>query len=307
MEKSYYVVTIAVLIALNLLVFSCQNETATPPKNTEVVDKQTADNNTDEALVAKTDSTAMETSGDGQATKEEDVAASENSEKKEDTKEIAAKEEPKEKPAVMNMPATPPKPKVKKPKKPATPLAKFNFEEKEYNFGTIKVGTKVEHDFYFTNTGKVPMVITGANSTCGCTIPEVPSEPIPPGGQSKVKVTFDSTGKIGMQDKHVTITANTYPKNTVIHMKGLALTANMMPDAKTTTASPSPYSSPKLSTPATPAAPPTTTPSTPKKEEMPVSNTSNVSEGNSLIPATDKPTATDVKDALESATDNKDQ
>ncbi|MFK7903584.1 MAG: DUF1573 domain-containing protein [Chitinophagales bacterium] len=309
MKKSHYVVTIAVLIALNLLVFSCQNETTTIPNNTEVVDNQTTDNNTDEASTTEVDSTAIEKLADAEATTEEDVAASESSEKAEETKEIAAKEAPKEKPATMNTPAAPPKPKVKKPKKPATPMAKFQFEEKEYNFGTIKVGTKVEHDFYFTNTGKVPMVITGANSTCGCTIPEVPSEPIPPGGQNKVKVTFDSTGKIGMQDKHVTITANTYPRNTVIHMKGLALTANMMPGAKTTTASPSPYSSPKLSTPATttPAAVPATTPVTPKKEEIPVNNTGNTDGGNSLVPTTDQPAATGKNDALKSTTDNKDQ
>jgi len=306
MEKSHYVVTIAVLIALNLLVFSCQNETTTIPKNTEVVDNQTTDDNTDEVVVGEVDSTAIETSADAKA------AIKEGAEKAEETEEIAAKKESREKPATMNMPATPPKPKVKKPKKPATPLAKFNFEEKEYNFGTVKVGTKVEHDFYFTNTGEVPMVITGANSTCGCTIPEVPSDPIPPGGQSKVKVTFDSTGKIGMQDKHVTITANTYPKNTVIHMKGLALTANMMPGAKTTTASPSPYSSPKLSTPATttPAVvpAPTPTPTTPKKEEIPVNNTGNTDGGNSLVPTTDQPAATTGgTDALETTTDNKDQ
>ncbi|MGB0932398.1 MAG: DUF1573 domain-containing protein, partial [Chitinophagales bacterium] len=193
--------------------------------------------------------------------------------------------------------------------KPATPMAKFKFDSKEHNFGTIAVGTKVEHDFYFTNTGEVPMIITDASSTCGCTIPEIPKEPTPPGARGKIKVTFDSTGKIGMQDKHVTIIANTYPKSTKIHMKGLALTENMMPTKKTTTASPSPYASPKLTQPA--PTPPATTPK--KEETKPIDNSDS---GTSLIPTSDNPTTppspstppttTDEKKAPETTTDNKD-
>lgn len=297
MEKSHLIGVIAILLVLNLLVFSCQNDSSTQ-KKPAVVENPTTDTNTE--TVAESDATDEEpdsSTDDNSAEGEEETTMSENSEEttEEDT-ELASKTKSNDKPATMNTPAAPPKPKVKKPKKPATPTAKFKFDSKEHNFGTIVVGTKVEHDFYFTNTGEVPMIITDANSTCGCTIPEIPKEPTPPGARGKIKVTFDSTGKIGMQDKHVTITANTYPKNTVIHMKGLALTENMMPTKKATTASPSPYSSPKLTEPAAPAT-------TPKKEETkPVDNNNS---GTSLLPTSDKPATTPSSSTTTTPTDKK--
>lgn len=298
MKKSYYMGIITILIALNLLVFSCQNSSTTSNNTTT----------TEEATSEAESSTASETKNEAEAAATEEKtedAATENTiaENAETEKEVAdTPDETKEKPATMNTSAAPPKPQKtspKKPKKPATPMAKFKFDKKEHNFGTIKVGTKVEHDFHFTNNGKVPLVITGANSTCGCTIPEFSKEPIPPNGRGKVKVTFDSTGKIGMQDKHVTITANTYPKNTVIHMKGLALTENMMPKKKTTVASPSPYSSPKLSQPA--ATPPSQENTTP-----PPTKTS-TDGGSSLVPTANKPAenAPSNENAEQNAVDNK--
>ncbi len=297
MRKSHYLGIIAILIALNLLVFSCQTGSTT--SNDTATVKETA-SEADTPVVADVEKTTEEKAED--AATENTIA--ENAEKETAPADAPdeVKETKKEKPATMNTPATPPKPQKtssKKPKKPATPMAKFKFDKKEHNFGTIKVGTKVEHDFYFTNNGKIPLVITGANSTCGCTIPEFSKEPIPPNGRGSVKVTFDSTGKIGMQDKHVTITANTYPKNTVIHMKGLALTENMMPK-KNTVASPSPYSSPKLSQPAaTPPSQENTTPVTPVK--------TNTDGGSSLIPTANKPVENTPSNesAEQNAVDNK--
>ncbi len=295
MKKSHLMGVIALLISLNLLVFSCQNDKTTRSEVVEV--PATTDSDKDKQGIVESDIAEDEATEEENLGAEEGTAMDEKAEDKES--KVVAEAETKKKPAVANTPAAPPKPKKTKPKKPATPLAKFKFDKKEYNFGTVEVGTKVEHDFYFTNTGEVPMVITDANSTCGCTIPEIPKEPIAPGARGKVKVTFDSTGKIGMQDKHVTITANTYPKNTVIHMKGLALTENMMPTKKSaTTASPSPYASPKLTEPTT---------TTPKKEEAKPEENSD--SGTSLLPTSDKPaaTSTDNKSESETKTDNKDQ
>ena len=303
MEKSHYIGIIAVLVLLNLLVFSCQTDKTTTPNHTEVVDESTVntDSNSEDAASEKIEDESGETA--------DSDASNENAEETEDEEKIVAENEADEKPAAMNTPAAPPRTKTakpKKPRKPAGPVAKFKFDKKEHNFGTVEVGTKVEYDFYFTNVGDVPLVIRDASSTCGCTIPEVPKAPTPPGGRGKVKVTFDSTGKIGMQDKHVTIVANTYPKNTVIHMKGLALTSNMMSPKKTTTTTASPYSSPKLSQPAT-------TPSTPAaaeepvKKEIPVKDEGSGDGGNSsLMSTTDKPSESPAS-AEDATIDNKDQ
>jgi hypothetical protein len=98
--------------------------------------------------------------------------------------------------------------------------AEFKFESLEFNYGTIKQGDKVEHTFVFTNTGKEPLIITNAQGSCGCTVPEYPKEPIKKGESGKINVTFNSAGKMGMQDKTVTITSNAKTNPIVLHIKG---------------------------------------------------------------------------------------
>ena len=61
-------------------------------------------------------------------------------------------------------------------------VARFDFEEKTFNFGTAREGKFVEHTYKFTNSGTIPLIIQDATATCGCTVPEWPKEPIPPGG-----------------------------------------------------------------------------------------------------------------------------
>jgi hypothetical protein len=98
--------------------------------------------------------------------------------------------------------------------------AEFKFENMEYNYGTIKQGDKVEYTFNFTNTGKEPLIITNAQGSCGCTVPDWPKEPIKKGETGKIKVTFNSAGKMGLQDKTVTITSNAKTNPVVLHIKG---------------------------------------------------------------------------------------
>lgn len=96
----------------------------------------------------------------------------------------------------------------------------FKFEVEEYNFGSIKQGEKVTYDFAFTNTGKEPLIITAANGSCGCTVPSYPKEPIGKSGKGVIHVEFNSTGKMGMQDKTVTLTSNSKSGAKVLHLKG---------------------------------------------------------------------------------------
>lgn len=95
----------------------------------------------------------------------------------------------------------------------------MTFTEKEFDFGTIKEGDKVEHVFTFTNTGKADLVIVDAKGSCGCTVPVFKKEPIKPGETSEMKVTFDSTGKPGAQQKSVNITANTSSGNELLTIR----------------------------------------------------------------------------------------
>lgn len=99
-------------------------------------------------------------------------------------------------------------------------VAKMTFASVEYNFGEVSEGKVVEHTFEFTNSGKVPLLISDARSTCGCTVPEWSETPIAPGEKGKIKVRFNTTGKVNEQHKQVTITANTYPSETFVSLLG---------------------------------------------------------------------------------------
>ena len=98
------------------------------------------------------------------------------------------------------------------------PDLKFDIET--YDFGTIKQGDKVTHDFDFVNTGKEPLVISQATGSCGCTVPQWPKEPVTKGSKSTIHVEFNSTGKMGMQDKTITITSNSKSGQKILHLKG---------------------------------------------------------------------------------------
>jgi hypothetical protein len=102
------------------------------------------------------------------------------------------------------------------PKNP--PVIKF--EESVYDFGTISQGEKVKHTYFFKNTGKSPLIIHSAQGSCGCTIPEWPKEPVQPGEEGKIEVSFNSEYKSGHQEKMVTILANTKPTKTFLKITG---------------------------------------------------------------------------------------
>jgi hypothetical protein len=86
------------------------------------------------------------------------------------------------------------------------------FTELNHDFGEVVQGEKVEYDFKFTNTGDRDLIITDATSTCGCTVPDWPREPIRPNTSAYMKVVFNSAGKEGFQEKQITVRANTNPE-----------------------------------------------------------------------------------------------
>lgn len=98
--------------------------------------------------------------------------------------------------------------------------AVISFTKDIYEFGKIKEGEKVSYDFEFENTGSAPLIIKNAEASCGCTVPEIPTKPIAPGETGKIGVIFNSSGKSGLQDRVITITANTVPEIVQIHLIG---------------------------------------------------------------------------------------
>jgi hypothetical protein len=87
--------------------------------------------------------------------------------------------------------------------------AVITFEKSTHDFGDIYQGDKVEYTFKFTNTGTDALLITNVNVQCGCTTPKGWSrDPIPPGSKGEITVAFNSAGKMGMQNKVVTLVTN---------------------------------------------------------------------------------------------------
>lgn len=105
--------------------------------------------------------------------------------------------------------------------KPEGPLPVMEFETTDHDFGTITEGQKVVYTYKFKNTGDAPLIVQEAKGSCGCTASDWSKAPIPVGGEGYVKAEFDSNGKPNIQNKTVTVTANTWPKQTVLKFKAM--------------------------------------------------------------------------------------
>ncbi len=86
-------------------------------------------------------------------------------------------------------------------------LAIFETASLTHDFGKIKQGVPVTHEFKFTNKGKVPMIITNVVASCGCTTPDWTHDLIAPGGQGFIKATYNAASPNAF-NKTVTVTAN---------------------------------------------------------------------------------------------------
>ena len=105
-------------------------------------------------------------------------------------------------------------------------LPKVKLDKLVHDFGTINEGDKVETEFIVTNDGEADLVIDEAKGSCGCTVPQPPKDPIKPGDSAPIKVSFNSQGKPGAQEKTVTLTTNTENGHETFKIK-----ANVTPKA----------------------------------------------------------------------------
>jgi len=100
------------------------------------------------------------------------------------------------------------------------------FSEKELNFGTVRaVDGLITHDFVFTNQGKVPLILNDVKSTCGCTVPEWPREPVLPGKSGKISVSFNPSGQSGAVNKTIRILSNASNSPVALAVRGVVIPA----------------------------------------------------------------------------------
>jgi len=97
----------------------------------------------------------------------------------------------------------------------------MTFTETVHNFGKLTQGEIVKYDFHFKNTGKSDLRISRVSTSCGCTVGKYPHKPVKPGEEGDIEVTFNTSHKMGYQNKSIMLLANTKPERTVLHIKAV--------------------------------------------------------------------------------------
>ena len=103
---------------------------------------------------------------------------------------------------------------------------KIEFAELEHDFGKMIQGEQVSYTYHFKNTGNAPLIITAVEKTCGCTDTKFPKEPIKPGEEGGISITYDSKGHKGFQNKRIIVKANTNPSETILRFKAQVQTVD---------------------------------------------------------------------------------
>ena len=83
----------------------------------------------------------------------------------------------------------------------------MTFETTVIDYGQIQRGSDGNRTFTFTNTGSSPVVVTNVRSSCGCTVPSYPQDPVMPGESTEIEVRYD-TNRMGRINRFVTVMTN---------------------------------------------------------------------------------------------------
>ena len=97
--------------------------------------------------------------------------------------------------------------------------AVIKFDKTTHDYGTIEQRSNGACEFKFTNEGKVPLILTNVRSSCGCTVPTWPREPILPGQSKVIKVKYD-TKRLGVINKTIHVYSNAVTPSVTLRIKG---------------------------------------------------------------------------------------
>jgi len=100
----------------------------------------------------------------------------------------------------------------------------IGFTELSHDFGDIIQGQKVTYIFKYKNTGTEPLIVSEVITTCGCTATLWSKSPLALGKESELNVTFNSDGKMGRQNKVITILSNATNNATTV-----SIVCNVLP------------------------------------------------------------------------------
>jgi hypothetical protein len=98
-------------------------------------------------------------------------------------------------------------------------VAKIEFKETTIDYGTIEKGANGVRTFEFTNTGDAPLIVSKVSSSCGCTVPKKPEDPIMPGMTGEIEVKYD-TNRVMPIRKTITVLSNAETPTVALKIKG---------------------------------------------------------------------------------------
>lgn len=99
------------------------------------------------------------------------------------------------------------------------PKAAIEWGFTEHDFGSLTKGEPATVEFTFKNPGMIPLIVTDVKSSCGCTVPSYPEEPIVPGASGTIIVTYDAKTS-GHFSKSIKVFTNTSDGFTELFIKG---------------------------------------------------------------------------------------
>lgn len=95
----------------------------------------------------------------------------------------------------------------------------IKFDKEVHDYGEIEFGSDGTTIFVVTNTGPDPLVLTNVRSSCGCTVPKWPKDPIMPGEQGEISVKYNTRAS-GAFNKSITVSSNGQPSTIILRIKG---------------------------------------------------------------------------------------
>lgn len=90
-----------------------------------------------------------------------------------------------------------------------------NNDPKVWNFGNVKAGDVVEHQFALKNEGSQPLNIVTWSTSCGCTLSDIPKKNLQPGEGTTVNVKFNSARYVGEVQQYIYVTTDDQVNSTI--------------------------------------------------------------------------------------------
>ncbi len=93
--------------------------------------------------------------------------------------------------------------------------------QKEFRFGEIFAGEKVDHLFKLRNSGDAPLVVERVKSSCGCTAAFLSNHSLLPGEEAELQAVFDSRRFQGPVVKTIYVYSNDPLQRVIqLHLRG---------------------------------------------------------------------------------------